>query len=143
MPFLTKAELKTKSPVSIIDLITNTDDTTVDEIIAENIDTMKSYIFKYFDVDTIFNAVANERSKVVIKHLKSLVIADLYDIRKNEIPPSTEKKYDEAMRWLEKVSKGEIQPNLPIKQEDTNGDGIAEKATFLKLGSRKNYANRV
>lgn len=142
MAFLTKSELKTKSPVTIIDLITNTDDTTVDEITTENIDTMKSYIFKYYDVDAIFNTQGNDRSKVVLKHLKSLVIADIYDIRKNDIPPSTEKKYDEAMRWLEKVSKGDIQPDLPPRVEDTDGDGVNEPATFMKLGSRKNYANR-
>ena len=142
MAFLTKEELKTKAPVDIINLIVNSDDSTVNNIINENIDAMKSYIFKYYDTDKIFNAEGINRSMVVLKHLKSLVIADVYDIRKNEIPPSTEKKYDEAMRWLEKVGKGDIQPDLPPKEEDNDGDGKND-ATFLKLGSRKGYSNRL
>lgn len=137
--FLEKQELKTKVPIDIIDLITASDDSTVVQIIKENIDTMKTYIFKYFDTDAIFNTTGEQRSKVILKHLKSLVIADLYEIRSSEIPRATELKYNEAMRWLEKVGKGEIQPNLPPKIDTKKGN---ENTTFLKLGSNKNYKNR-
>ena len=70
MAFLTKVELKTKVPVEIIDLITNSDDTTVTEIIEDNIDVMKTYLFKKNDTDAIFSATGNARSKVIKKHLK-------------------------------------------------------------------------
>tara|TARA_R110002126_G_scaffold78629_1_gene195650 strand:- start:23699 stop:24133 length:435 start_codon:yes stop_codon:yes gene_type:complete len=142
MAFLTLAELKTKTTVEIINLITNSDDTTVDEIIAENIDLMKSYLFKYYDVTAIFNATENDRSKVVVKHLKSLVMPDIFEIRGKEMNATTEKKYDEAMRWLEMMSKGTIEANLPAKQVDTDGDGETDSnSTFMKLGSRKTYTN--
>jgi phage gp36-like protein len=142
MAFLTLAELKTKTTVEIINLITNSDDTTVTDIINENIDMMKSYLFKYYDTDAIFNATGGDRSKVVIKHLKSLTIFDVYEIRGSGYTEATEKKYDEAMRWLEMMSKGTIEADLPSKQVDTDGDGTADSSsTFMKLGSRKNHTN--
>lgn len=140
--FLTKAELKTISTVQIVDLITNNDDTTVDDVIAEAIDLMKNYLFKYYDVDAIFNAVDGDRSKTVLRHLKSLVITDLYFIRKKDPSEGMEKRYDEAMTWLEKLSTGNISADLPRKQEDTDGDGNPDTNTpFMKLGSRKTYPN--
>lgn len=142
MAFLTQAELKTKTTTEIINLITNSDESTVNEIIAETIDLMKSYLFKYYNVDTIFSATGTERSKVVLRHLKSLVICDLYEIRQKGITDAQEKKYDEAMRWLEKMASGNIEANLPAKQVDTDGDGTTDSnQSFLKLGSRKSYKN--
>lgn len=142
MAFLTQAELKTKTTVEIINLITNSDETTVTDIIDENIDMMKSYLFKYYDTDTVFNEVGVARSKVVLKHLKSLVIPDVYEIRGKELSATAEKKYDEAMRWLELMSKGTIEADLPAKEVDTDGDGIAdENQPFMRLGSKKGYKN--
>ena len=142
MAFLTLAELKTKTTIEIINLITNSDDTTVDEIIAENIDLIKSYLFKYYDVEAIFNAVDQDRSKVVIKHLKSLAIFDVYEIRGKAYSEATEKKYDEAMRWLELMSKGTIEADLPARAIDSDGDGTTDtNQPFMRLGSNKTYKN--
>lgn len=142
MAFLTLAELKTKTTIEIINLITNSDATTVDEIIAENIDLIKSYLFKYYDVDAIFNAVNEARSKIVVKHLKSLVIPDIFEIRGKELSALAEKKYDEAMRWLELMSKGTIEADLPAKAIDTDGDGETDSnQPFMRLGSNKSYKN--
>lgn len=142
MAFLTQAELKTKTTVEIIKLITNSDEDTVNEIISEAIDLIKSYLFKYYNVDSIFSATGTARSKLVLRHLKSLVICDLFEIRQKGITEAQEKKYDEAMRWLELMSKGTIEANLPLKQVDTDGDGTTDgNQSFLKLGSRKSYRN--
>lgn len=142
MAFLTLAELKTKSTIDIINLITNSDETTVNDIISENIDLIKSYLFKYYNVDAIFNAVDEARSKVVIKHLKSLVMPDIYEIRGKELSATAEKKYDEAMRWLELMSKGTIEADLPPKAIDTDGDGTTDSnQPFMRLGSNKSYKN--
>ncbi len=142
MAFLTKSELKTKCTIEIIDLITNSDDTTITAIIEDNIDVMKSYLFKYYDVDAIFNAVAGDQSKVVKKHLKSLVLSDVFEIRQKPLTDTSEKKYDEAMRWLELMSKGTIEADLPAKQVDTDGDGnVDSNQPFMRLGSNKKYKN--
>lgn len=142
MAFLTQAEFKTKTTIEIINLITNSDEGTVNDIIVETIDLMKSYLFKYYNVDSIFSATGTDRSKVVLRHLKSLVICDLFEIRQKGITEAQEKKYDEAMRWLEKMAAGSIEADLPLKQIDTDGDGAADSnQTFLKTGSNKKYRN--
>lgn len=138
--FLSKEELKTVSTTEIIDLITNSQDPTVTSVINECIDMMKSYLFRYYDANAAFETEGAARNLTLLRHLKSLVIADLYFIRKKTLPEGMEKRYDEAMRWLEKVSKGEIEADLPPKQEP-NEDGDLENVPFMKLGSRKTYKN--
>lgn len=142
MAFLTKNELKTVATLEVVNLITNGDDTIVTEIIDESIEIIKSYLFKYFDVDAIFQAEGPNRSKVVLKYLKDIAIHEIYIRRTKQMNEVAKLRFDEAMLWLEKVSKGTIQPNLPLKQVDTNGDGEPDGSVpFLKLGSRKTYKN--
>lgn len=142
MAFLEVPELKTVSTIKVVNLITNNDDATVLELVAENIDLMKSYIYKYYDAEAIFNAEGDERSKVILKHLKSLLVYDLYMIRNKAVTEEIDKKYNEAMGWLEKINKGSIDADLPRKKNDTDGDGTPDTAsTFMKLGSRKSYKN--
>lgn len=140
--FLEKAELKTVGLDEIINRIINSDDSIVEEIIAESIDVMKGYLFQYFDTETIFNATDNDRNLTVVKHLKGIVLFEIYCRRTKQLNEVAKLRYDEAMLWLEKVSTGKIKPDLPIKNIDTDGDGTPDSpSTFMKLGSRKNYTN--
>ena len=140
--FLEKSELKTVGVDEIINRIINNDDTIVEDIIAESIDVMSGYLFQYFDTEAIFNATDSDRNLTVLKHLKGIVLFEIYTRRTKALNDVAKLRYDEAMLWLEKVSKGTIQPNLPPKLTDTNGDGTPDsEVPFMKLGSRKNYQN--
>lgn len=142
MAFLTKEELTTVATAEIIDLITNTTPDIVDSIIAEDIDQMKSYLFRYYDADAIFNATGADRSLVTLKHLKAVVIRDIYKRRSRTMNAVAQMDYEEAMKWLEDIAKGNIAPDLPQRQYDSDGDGEPDGPTpFMKLGSRKNKAN--
>lgn len=140
--FLEKSELKTVGVDEIINRIINNDDTIVGDIIAESIDVMSGYLFQYFDTEAIFNATDSDRNLTVLKHLKGIVLFEIYTRRTKALNDVAKLRYDEAMLWLEKVSKGTIKPNLPPKLVDTNGDGTPDsEVPFMKLGSRKNYPN--
>ena len=140
--FLQKAELKTVGVDEIINKIINSDDAIVTEIIKESIDLAKSYLFKYFDVDVIFAKEGDERNLTLVKHLKGIVIFEIYTRRTKSMNEVAKFRYDEAMLWLEKVSTGKIQPDLPPKLVDTDGDGVLDgEVPFMKLGSRKTYTN--
>lgn len=140
--FLEKSELKTVGVEEIINRIISSDDTIVEEIIAESIDVMSGYLFQYFDTTAIFEASGESRNLTIVKHLKGIVLFEIYTRRTKQLNEVAKMRYDEAMLWLEKVSKGTIQPNLPPKLTDTNGDGIPDsEVPFMKLGSRKNYPN--
>lgn len=140
--FLEKSELKTVATDEIINKIINNDDAIVTNIIEESIDLMSGYLFQYFDTEVIFSKTENDRNKTVLKHLKGIVIHEIYTRRTKAFNEVAKARYDEAMLWLEKVSEGKIKPPLPVRQVDTDGDGVADgAATFMKLGSRKNYQN--
>lgn len=140
--FLEKSELKTVGVEEIINRIINSDDSIVEEIIAESIDVMSGYLFQYFDTTAIFEASGENRNLTIVKHLKGIVLFEIYTRRTKQLNEVAKMRYDEAMLWLEKVSKGTIQPNLPPKLTDTNGDGTPDsEVPFMKLGSRKNYPN--
>lgn len=140
--FLEKSELKTVSTDEIINRIINNDDAIVEDIIKENIDLMSGYLFQYYDVEAIFNTTGDDRNLTLLKHLKGLVIHDIYTRRTKSINEVAKLRYDEALLWLEKVAAGKIKPNLPVKNEDSDGDGITDKpSTFMKLGSNKKYQN--
>lgn len=140
--FLEKEELKTVATEEIINKIINNDDTIVIDIIDESIDLMSGYLFQYFDTEEIFSSTGDDRNKTVLKHLKGIVVHEIYTRRTKAFNEVAKARYDEAMLWLEKVSEGKIKPPLPVRQVDTDGDGVADTAaTFMKLGSRKNYTN--
>lgn len=140
--FLNIDELKTVATREVIDLITKSDNTIVEDIIAESIDLIKSYLYKYYDTDSIFNKVGDERSRVILKYLKDIVIHEVYIRRTKEMNEVAKMRYDEAMLWLEKMAKGTIEADLPKKLVDIDGDGKPDEPTpFMKLGSRKNYKN--
>lgn len=142
MAFLDKDELKTVATVEVVNLITKGDDTIVTEIIGESIDIIKTYLFKHFDTDAIFMAEGGQRSKVILKYLKDIAIHEIYIRRTKQMNEVAKLRYDEAMLWLEKVAKGIIQPDLPLKLIDTDGDGNPDSGVpFMKLGSRKTYKN--
>lgn len=141
MAFLVKEELRTVATLELINLITSNNDTIVDTVISESIDVMSGYLFQYFDTAVIFSAAGEQRSLTVLKHLKAIVIFEVSLRRKCPISKHHEDAKNEALNWLEKVAAGKIKPPLPIRQVDTDGDGVPEPATFMKLGSRKNYRN--
>lgn len=140
--FLDKSELKTVGVDEIINKIINNDDSIVTDIILESIDLMSTYLYEYYDTEVIFAKTGAERNLTVLKHLKGIVIHEIYSRRTKVINEVAKTRYDEAMLWLEKVSEGKIKPPLPAREVDTDGDGSPDSpATFMKLGSRKNYSN--
>ena len=142
MAFLTKDELKTKATIELINLIINRDDGIVETIIEESIAVMESYLFEHFDTAVIFAAEDGDRSNVVLKFLKDIVIHEIYLVRSKQFNEAAKMKYDEAILWLEKIEDGKKKPDLPIKLIDTDGDGQPDGGVpFMKLGSRKTYPN--
>lgn len=140
MPFLIKAELNTVSTTEIIDLITNSNDEIVDEIIAECIDVMTTFLGSYYDMDIEFAKTGDARSKTLKKYLKAIVIYEIPKRRGKRVPKDEADDYNEAMNWLEKIAAGEWRANLTPKKEITE-DGSVKDVGFYKLKSNKKYQN--
>lgn len=113
--FLAKEELKTVADINLVNKITALDDTIVEDIILESIETMKGYLSKYYDIDAIFTATGDTRHKVVVKFLKYITIYEIYERHTREQNAVAARRFAEAMDWLEKLNKGEyFDRTLPI-----------------------------
>lgn len=137
MAFLDPTELKTVAPQEVLNLITGQDDSIAATIISESIDLMKSYLYGAFDTEAIFSKTGAERSLIVLKFLKDIVIHEIYIRRSRSANEVTQARYNEALLWLEKVAEGKITPALPLKAK-----GMPPGGTFLKLGANANYPNK-
>lgn len=83
MAFIITAELKTVSVPEVVQKAINEQDDIVIDIIDETEAVMRSYLSGRFDVDAIFSAVADDRSGVVVKHFKKIVIDEIYKRKTN------------------------------------------------------------
>ena len=135
--YLTKEELKTVATKEVIDLITQGDEQIVTEIIAESIDLIASYLYKYYDTEAIFAKEGDERSKILLKYLKDIVIHEIYIRRTKNLNQVAKLRYDEAILWLEKIAKGEIEVALPKRLKDTAGDYLFSDLSDLSDSSDK------
>lgn len=131
--FLTRSELTTGILPAVINIITAFDPRIVDDIIKESIATMVAYLANYYDTDTIFEAVDDDRDLFLLKHLKAIVIHNLYSRRSVVFNEVAKANHDEAITWLEKVGSGKLGANLPYKTVDEDGDGNPDgiKSSFI------------
>jgi phage gp36-like protein len=135
--FLEKEELKTVSDITIVNKITNLDDTIVEEIIEESIDLMKSYLSRFYDAEAIFDQTGNDRKKAIVKKLKDIVIFEIYNRNKWGVDSDTERSYAEAINWLEKLNTGEFgDSTLPSKPAPIPDDGTSGDTRF---GGNRRY----
>lgn len=138
--FLTKDELKTVSTVQLIDKLTAQDDDIVDTIIAESIALMSSYLAKYYDVGLIFSATAENRHLNVLKKLKDIVIYELYERHTREQNKVAQRRYEEAMNWLEKLNTGEFRDaTLPTPPEPDDITDI--QPDTIRYGGNTRYSS--
>lgn len=143
MAFLTKADLNTVADLAIIGKITNTPNPTdtdaiCNTVITESIAVMKSYLARRYDTDVIFNATSTDRHNTVLKHLKGLVIYELYGRFSMDITTMAQNRYNEAMKWLEELNIGkQFDSTLPTLSTDVDED----KSINMRLGSNTAHFN--
>jgi phage gp36-like protein len=142
MAFLTKEELKTVATMPIIDKITNLDDSIVEDIINESIAMMKGYLSRFYDAELLFGKIGNERHLAVLKKLKDIVIYEIYERHTRDQNVVAQRRFAEAMNWLEKLNTGEhgdhtLPPAPPVDSED-GGTGTTGDARF---GGNKKYSS--
>lgn len=141
MTFLTKDELKTVADINIVDLLTGLDDTIIVDIIDESIDIMKGYLSRFYDIDIIFNASGSERKRSVLKRLKDIVIYEIYERHTRDTNEVAQRRYNEAMDWLEKSYTGEQGDKTlpPRPTTDTDKNGTSGDVLF---GGNKKYDSK-
>lgn len=116
-------------------LITDDDREVVDQSddemrkLAENtaIEIMSGYLRSRYDVSLCFDgAVPENRNKALVMFCLDITLYNLHSsIPGRFVPETREKRRDDAIKWLEGVSSGKIDPGLPAKN-DTTGSPVTQ-----------------
>ena len=87
-----------------------------------------------YDVAKIFGAVGSERNAEIIMRLVDVTLYHLHsNIATRAMPSNRQKRYDDTLSWLYRVSQGKLVLDLPVIE---NGDSTPK----IKLGSNKKYS---
>jgi len=116
MALLIKADLKTHQYAEIINEITRGDDSIVDKAIARGEAEAKSYLNRY-DIATMF--VTGYTDELLRGLVKDLVCWHLIKLCNPNISLELFRtSYEDAIKTLEKIMKGAIDPAWPLRADD-------------------------
>lgn len=130
MIFLTTADLLTKIDQETLDYISQGDANNIDLCEDEAIDEMIGYLNVRYDTDLIFTQTGTDRSAQIIMRCTDITLYHLHtSASPDNVPELREKRYNDAIGWLEKIADGFINPILPAKE--------TEPTTPLRSGNSK------
>ena len=115
--FITEEDYKVVIGEAALRVVSQTDTTNRQNAEAEAIEEISGYLRPKYDCAAIFAAEGENRNKQIV-------------ITRKE-------RYDQAIKWLEKVQAGTVTPDLPLA-EDEDGQQIGQK---LHWGSAKRLKN--
>jgi phage gp36-like protein len=111
---------------------------TDDEITAAITDAMdiaRNYLSVLYDCDKAFEATGNDRNKLLMRHIKSIVKYSLYDNSSVVMNEVADNNYTEAMKWLKDAGNGTVPTTLPVHTDDEG-----EEESFMFLGGKPKYS---
>lgn len=108
--FITEEDYDSTLHSEIIDALTRSDDTVLEQCQNDAIAEMKGYLSARYDADAIFDARGDERNRLVLMYAKDIAIYHVFCVH-NPYKMSTIRKerYERAMEWLKLVSQGKLQ----------------------------------
>lgn len=119
--YLTPKELKTHLYREDIALIQGDDDTillsSIDAAVAE----ARGYLARY-DVAAVFGAVGEARNALLLTFTKDIAVWHFLNLCNSGNDLDLRRfRYERAIDWLKAVQRGDVTPDLPVRDED--GDG--------------------
>lgn len=119
--FLTPKELKTHLYREDIALIQGDDDTillsSIDAAVAE----ARGYLARY-DVAAVFGALGEARNALLLTFTKDIAVWHFLNLCNSGNDLDLRRfRYERAIDWLKAVQRGDVTPDLPVRDED--GDG--------------------
>lgn len=90
-----------------------------------------------YDTVGIFTAAGTNRNALLIMYMIDMVLYHIHsNVATRAMPKVREDRYNAAISWLEKVSRGQLDPDLP-KLADPE-----DSSPTFKLGSNTKYSAR-
>lgn len=135
MGFLTEQDYSVQIRNEIKTVLTNNNEASLD--LAEQMaqEEMSGYLrVRGYDVALVFGAIGAERNAEIIMRMVDITLYHLHsNIVTRSIPSHREKRYNDTLDWMYRVSQGKLALNLPAV---TEGDSTPK----IKLGSNKKYS---
>jgi phage gp36-like protein len=138
MAFLNKTDLASAIYGYQVDQITEGDDEIVYQAIEAAIQEVKSFLSEtLYDTVAIFSATGTNRNALILAHTKTIAKWYIVELCNADIIQEQAKdRYDRAISWLTKLSKGTVSLNeLPVVSIKTTN---SETDTF-GFGSRTKF----
>lgn len=131
MAYLTPDEINTHLYGEIADEISRGDNSILQTAIDAAISEMRGYI-SFYDVDTILATTGTNREPILLMFTKDIAVWHFISLANPNVEIELrETRYENAIKWLNKVQKGETVPNLPPA---TNPDETVQTGK-VKFGS--------
>lgn len=140
-----KYQIRTYRLDQILEAADEDEDLMLDSAEGEAIAMLRKYLDNRYDMNAELSKSGNDRSKVLLRFAKVLVIYFIYErIPDDLVPERVVKNYDEVMKALEKIEDGDSDiPGLaPITVTDPNSDtGASTPFTRRRWGSQPKRSN--
>lgn len=121
MDILTPEDINAIIDETILEEITEGDETILDTAELDALGEMTGYLNIRYDAAKCFDRTLTDYNgiKTVIQRLVDVMLYHAHSrIMPDNIPELREKRYNNAINWLEKVASGYIAPQLPLKETD-------------------------
>ena len=133
MIFLTLTDFENQIRNDKLAVLTDSDDSVLDPLEATAMREMENYLRQRFDVSQIWSQTGTSRDPLLVTYLVDMMLYHIYSkINPTKIPELRISRYENAMRFLRQVAKGEITPNLP--EPSDSADDI-RWGSMRKLGT--------
>jgi len=130
MEFLTQADLLALINQQELDIISDETAARIDAAELMAIEEINSHLHQRFNKADIFNT-AGGRNALIVMYCIDCTLYHLHaSIMPENVPELRQLRYDQALKWLEKVADGFITPSISPKT-DENG----EKTKVMRYGS--------
>jgi len=119
MAFLTEDDYKTLITPDDLDIVDQSDSAarSLAETMAQ--DQMTGYLNQRFDCDAIFSATEQDRSSEIIMRMMDIALYHMHSQLPGRMGLENRRlRYEDALKWLSEVAKGNITPVLPSPAAD-------------------------
>jgi hypothetical protein len=117
MAFITAADISPFIKEDQLDVLLGDNYANLEPYINATQVEFESYLSTKFDTTTIFAQEGAQRNSLLVKYFVDCVIFNLWtSIAPNTVPEARKFTWDAALKWLKMAAKGEVTPDLPLRQ---------------------------
>ena len=124
--FITDTDFSIQIGAKALEAISQLDETIRQRAVNTAIETANGYLRGRFDVDAIFSSTGDDRNLKVVEVVCDIALYNMSASLPQRMGIEIRKeRYDNAMKWLDAVSRGVVVPDLPhVDDNNTFTGGI-------------------